>query len=184
MKDGLLWIWKNEILWMIIASIGFFLIGKTIYQSWKRNRNLMSQKKEAVSKEKLSRMLDHAERINDYFANAVRAYAFKEDESARCAAFAAAKVASKKQRDSMALYLSSMKSDFNYSDQTDKYHSETIAIISRRLVDLKRDIETKDWDLDDIREEKERLSKIDPEYLDSLNRADPTIFIRKYPELF
>jgi hypothetical protein len=92
LKDGLLWIWKNEILWMIIAFIGFFLIGKTIYQSWKRNRNLMSQKKEAVSQEKLSKMLDHAERINDYFANAVRAYAFKGDESARCAAFAAAKL--------------------------------------------------------------------------------------------
>ena len=48
------------------------------------------------------RMRGHASRINDYFANAVGAWLYEDDEVAREAALAAAKTAASIQRETMA----------------------------------------------------------------------------------
>lgn len=54
----------------------------------------------------------------------------------------------------------------------------------QRLLTLKKDIEAKNWSLADAARERDRLSELEPEYLEALNRADPSVFERKHPELF
>ena len=121
-----------------------------------------------------------SKKINDYFVNAVRVYALRGEEDAGCAAIAAAKVVGKKQRLSMIEGLlkmaSNVKKDYPY-----KIARKSIA---DRILFLKGEIEKKDWDSRDLREEKEKLSKINAEYLSCLDRFDPSVFQRKYPKLF
>lgn len=123
---------------------------------------------------------DIAADINNYFANAITVYALKNHEDAKKAAFAAAKVVASIQRKSMISYLEGMASDI-IQIVPSKLEAELIAV---RLRALRIEIELKDWTIDDIREEKERLSEINPEYLDALNKADPDVFVRKHPDLF
>lgn len=40
MTDIFKWAWNNQTFWMIIALIGFFLIGRNIYISWRRDKSL------------------------------------------------------------------------------------------------------------------------------------------------
>ena len=121
-----------------------------------------------------------SKKINDYFVNAVRVYALRGEEDAGCAAIAAAKVVGKKQRLSMIEGLlkmaSNVKRDYPYKNARKS--------IADRILFLKGEIENKDWDSRDLREEKEKLSKINAEYLSCLNRFDPSVFKRKYPNLF
>jgi hypothetical protein len=49
---------------------------------------------------------------------------------------------------------------------------------------LEEDIFLKDWTISDIREQKEELGKANPDYLNALNKADPSVFARKLPHLF
>ena len=101
-------------------------------------------------------------------------------KDAKIAAIAAAKVAAKKQRESMLNYLSGMSSDFDRDfpdDPVMKRHS-------KRLLSLKEEIAAKNWTITDSAEEKDRLSEINPDYLNALNKADAKIFVRQYPDFF
>ena len=125
-----------------------------------------------------------AKRINDYFCNAVRAYALTEEEDARVAILTAAKVAAKKQRLSMVKYLQSMASDMeNVSKEKAEIKSHVDAFInsSRGLVE---EISSREWSKSDITQQKKELESLNPQYLMALERADPTIFAQKHPQLF
>ena len=128
----------------------------------------------------LWRLFTYSKRINDYFANAVRVYALTGDEHTRCAALNAAKVATRKQRSRMIAYLLAMAFDIEHAMGDDSGAELPI----QRLLTLKKDIEVKDWNLTDAAREKDRLSELEPEYLEALNRADPSVFELKHPELF
>jgi hypothetical protein len=122
----------------------------------------------------------HSKRINDYFADAVRVYALRGEEDAGCAAILAAIVARKKQRRSMIEQLSKMVSNV-MQYYPDKMARESIA---ERILFVKREVEFSDGNRKDLKEEKEKLSKMNAEYLACLNREDPSIFKRTYPNLF
>ena len=47
-----------------------------------------------------------------------------------------------------------------------------------------KDIAAKNWNLTDVAREKDRLSELEAEYVEALNRADPSVFERKHPDLF
>jgi hypothetical protein len=117
---------------------------------------------------------------NEFFANAVKVYALKGEEDARCAALAAAKASSRRQRKSMSALLEKMAANVVQS-YPDKVLRKSLA---DRLLSLKKEIEIKNWDPVDVRKEEERLAKINEEYRFCLNQADPSIFKRKYPGLF
>jgi hypothetical protein len=125
-------------------------------------------------------LFKHSKKINDYFFNAVRVYALRGEEDAGCAALIAAKVAGKNQRQSMIENLSKMASNVmkNFPDKN------TRKSVADRILFLKGEVENKAWNSRDFREEKGKLSKINPEYLSCLNRSDPSVFKRKYPNLF
>lgn len=118
--------------------------------------------------------------INDYFCNAVKVWIFMIKEDAKIAAIAAAKVAAEKQRESMLNYLSGMASDLDRDFPDDPIMRRH----SRRLLSLKEEIAAKNWTTMDAAEEKDRLSKINPDYLKALNKADANIFVRQYPDFF
>jgi len=122
----------------------------------------------------------YSKRINDYFADAVRVYVLKGEEDARCAALVSAKVAGEKQRKLMIKDLSNMASNVmqNFPNKL------TRKSLSDRLLSLKQDIELKNWDLKDVKREKENISTPMTEYLSCMDQPDPSIFRRKYPELF
>jgi hypothetical protein len=122
----------------------------------------------------------HSKKIQDYFADAVRVYALKGEEDARCAALVAATVAGKKQRKSMIEELSKMASNVMLG-YPDKMARESIA---ERILFLRREVELSSRDRKGMKEKKEKLSKINAEYLSCLKRGEPSIFKRKYPHLF
>ena len=115
-----------------------------------------------------------------FFSNAARVYVLKGEEDARCAALAAAKIAGKKQRKTMLSLLSQMNSNvlLRYPDKSARN------LLSRRILSLINDMESRDWNPADAHEEKEKLSKINAEYLSCLVQADPSIFAKKFPKLF
>lgn len=80
----------------------------------------------------------------------------------------------------MRVYLEVMASDINMIIP-DRIKAK---IIVNRLMFLKEEIEVKDWDINDALLEKQRLKKLNPEYLKALNNSDPEVFVRKYPQLF
>jgi len=129
---------------------------------------------------RLNWLFGRSKRIKDFFADAVRVYVLKGEEDARCVALAAAKLATKKQRKSMIQSLAEMRSKVmqNYPNKLARKS------LADRLVLLKEDIEAKDWDVSNVMEEKEKLSKMNEEYLSCLNRIDASVFKRKYPNLF
>ena len=49
---------------------------------------------------------------------------------------------------------------------------------------LEKDISVKDWKTRDIIEQKEELGNANHDYLYALNKADPSVFARKVPNLF
>lgn len=120
--------------------------------------------------------LRHAERISEYFLNAVRVYIFTGDKAAMTAALAAAKVAAYKQRMSMVKCLDAIGQVLG-SDGIN-------GIIAERLNSLKVEIVAKDWGIADAIEENQKLEQLDPEYQHALAKADPKVFTRRYPELF
>lgn len=126
---------------------------------------------------RIIRMYRHSQRINDYFRWAFAAYALLNDGDAGEAAIAAAKVAARNQRESMMAYVSGMTRDCLENPDPE------LGLVIRRMSRIQREISAKDWTLEDIRNEKERLNRCNPEYLTALNNADPTIFMRKYPHL-
>ncbi|MBA3071352.1 MAG: hypothetical protein FP829_04195 [Nitrospirae bacterium] len=132
----------------------------------------------------LLRMKSQAKRINGYFRNAVRVYVFTGDQDARIAAVAAAKVAAAVQRKSMVAYLHDMSSDLKKKSESEPEFKILADKFIEAASQLEKDISLKDWTISDIREQKEKLGQLNPEYLNALNKADPSVFARKLSHLF
>ena len=125
-----------------------------------------------------------AKRISEYFSNAVRVYALTNEEDARVAIVTAAKVTAKKQRDSMIKSLKRIASDINKMSENDsnlKTHTDKFV---KSSIELAEEISLQEWTLDEINKQKEELGSINSEYLVALDKADPTIFAKKHPQLF
>ena len=123
-------------------------------------------------------------RMNAYFCTAVRVYALTDEEDVRIAILTAAKAAAKKQRESMVKYLQKMASDIKNMTEIDskvKPHTDKFAESS---IELAKEISSMEWTPSDINKQKEELGNINSEYLDALEKADPTIFSKKHPQLF
>ena len=123
-------------------------------------------------------------RMNAYFSTAVRVYALTNEEDARIAIVTAAKVAAKKQRGSMVNYLQSMASDIKNMSEIDpkvKPHTDKFVVSS---IELAEEISSREWTISDIITQKEALGNINSEYLVALDKADPSIFEKKHPQLF
>lgn len=123
-------------------------------------------------------------RMNAYFCNAVRVYALTDEEAARIAIVTAAKAAAKKQRGSMVKYLQSMASDIKNMSEIDpkvKPHTDKFVESS---IQLAEEISAREWTISDINKQKEELGNINSEYLVALDKADPSIFAKKHPQLF
>jgi len=125
-------------------------------------------------------LFGQSKRMVQYFSNAARVYVLKEEEDARCAALAAAKIAGKRQRKTMLNLLSQMNTNVlsRYPDKSAR------DLLSRRILSLINDIESRDWDPADAHEEKDKLSRINAEYRACLDKVDPSIFMKKFPKLF
>lgn len=132
----------------------------------------------------LLRMKSQAKRINDYFCNALRVYAFTGGQDARIAAVAAAKVAAAAQRNSMVAYLRGMASDLKQMSESEPEFRLLADQFGEAAAQLEKDISVNVWTISDIREQKEELGKANPDYLKALNKADPSVFARKSPHLF
>ena len=129
-------------------------------------------------------MKSQSKRINDYFCNAVKVYAFTGSQDARIAAVAAAKVAAGAQRDSMVAYLRGMASDLKLMSESEVEFKPIAVQFVEAAAELEKEISIKDWTISDIRAQKEELGKADPDYLNALNKGDPFVFLRKFPHLF
>ncbi len=125
-------------------------------------------------------LFGQSKRMVQYFSNAARVYVLKEEEDARCAALAAAKIARKRQRKTMLNLLSQMNANVlsRYPDKSAR------DLLSRRILSLINDIESRNWDPAEAHEEKDKLSRINPEYCACLDKVDPSIFTKKFPSLF
>jgi len=130
------------------------------------------------------RWKSHAKRINEYFCNAVRIFALTNDEDARIAIVTSAKVAAKKQRSSMVKYLQTMASDLQKMSNNESKLKPLTDNFIESLIDLGEEISSREWTKSDINKQKEKLGNINSEYLVALDKADPTIFARKHPQLF
>lgn len=122
------------------------------------------------------KMREQSARINDYFANAVRAWILEGDEVARFAALNAAMTAAAKQRSSMTLYLSALIVDAMADDPDSR--------VPWVLKDLMDEIELQDWSLAENMAKRNKLAKLDDEYATALDQADDQVFVRRYPALF
>jgi hypothetical protein len=132
----------------------------------------------------LYRKKSRDKRINAYFCTAVRLYALTNEEDARIAIITAAKASAKKQRDSMVKYLQSMASDIkNMSEIDSKVKPHTDKFVESSI-ELAEEISSREWTKSDIIKQKEELGNINSEYLVALDKADPTIFAKKHPQLF
>ena len=132
----------------------------------------------------LLRMKAQSKRINDYFCNAVRVYAFTGTRDAKIAAVTAAKVAAGAQRNSMLAYLRGMASDLKQMSESESELKPFADEFLESVADLEKEISVKEWTISDIRAQKEKLGNINPEYLNALNRCDPFVFVRKFPDVF
>ncbi len=121
------------------------------------------------------RMRGHASRINDYFANAVGAWLYEDDEVAREAALAAAKTAASIQRETMVRYLKTLSDDLLKIGE---------GVRGLQLLGLAEEIVQKDWGVRDSIDARRALADQNKDYADALDRADPNVFVKKYPDLF
>jgi len=126
----------------------------------------------------------HAKKINVYFINAVRVYALTNEEDARTAIVTVAMVAANKQRGAMVNYLQKMVSDLKKMGEKDSELKPHIDKFIKSSNELAEEISSSKWTKNDIKIQKEALGKINPEYLLALEKADPTIFTQKHPQLF
>jgi hypothetical protein len=132
----------------------------------------------------LYRKKTREKRINAYFCTAVRVYALTDEEDARVAILTAAKVSAKTQRGLMVKYLQSMASNIKNMSEIDskvKPHTDKFAESS---IELAEAISSGEWKISDINKQKEELGNINSEYLVALDKADPSIFSKKHPQLF
>jgi hypothetical protein len=125
-----------------------------------------------------------AKRINEYFCNAVRVYALTNEEDARLAIVTAAKVAAKTQRGSMVISLKRIASDINKMSENDSKLKPFTDKFIESSIELAEEISSREWTINEITKQKEELANINQEYLVALDKADPTIFSKKHPQLF
>ena len=125
-----------------------------------------------------------AKRINEYFSNAVRVYALTNEEDARVAIVTAAKVAAKRQRGPMIKSLKRIASDINKMSENDKKLKPFTDKFVKSSIELADEISSREWTISEINKQKEELGSINSEYLVALDKADPTIFAKKHPQLF
>ena len=128
----------------------------------------------------LAKLVRSGGRINEYFSNAVRVYLWLQEEDARHAAITAARTASSSQRELMARYLDELDGDLSpFTEKVPELNE-----ISKCITQMVHEISAKDWTIMDIKEAKEVLEQYNKEYLEALNRSDPTVFSKRYPSLF
>jgi hypothetical protein len=132
----------------------------------------------------LFRLKAKSKRINDYFCNAVKVYAFTGTRDAKIAALAAAKVAAGAQRNSMLNYLQAMASDLKKMSENEPELKPLTNQFVELTADLEEKISARQWTISDIKTQKEELGNVNSEYLNALNRGDPLVFVRKFPDLF
>jgi len=121
-------------------------------------------------------LLGGAQKINDYFADAIWVYRYTADPVVRLAALAAAKVAAGAQRTSMVNYLRVTAGDARRLAGGDD--------VAYRLNQLADDISLRDWTVSDSMYDKEALWKLDAEYGRALDKFDAGVFRRRFPQLF
>ena len=130
------------------------------------------------------RRKSHARRLNNYFCNAVRVYALTNNDDARIAIVTSAKVAAKSQRSSMIKYLQRMVTEIKKKYENDTELKQVTDNFVQSSIELVEEISSKEWTTSDINKQKEALDKINSEYLAALEKADPSIFAKKHPQLF
>jgi len=119
-------------------------------------------------------------KIQAFFESAVRVYALRGEEDAKCAAMAAAKMAGRKQRQSMIEQLSKMESNVLHY-YPDKHVRRSVA---GRILLLKDHVASQAWIAGNFNGEEEKLLQGNAEYLACLKRGDPSVFARRHPNLF
>jgi hypothetical protein len=127
----------------------------------------------------LKRMREHADRINDYFIAATKAYIFKGDEAAGFAAFTAGATAARVQRSGMMVLLRRLAADLNSVEA----HSTEPRQMAEKLRILAAQIASKDWTVADCVTAKRHLRTTARSYYEALGKADPTVFFDRYPDL-
>jgi hypothetical protein len=121
-----------------------------------------------------------SKKINEFFTSATRVYILKGEEDARCAAVAAAGMATRKQRKAMTKELENIASNVmqSYPDKNKR------KVLADRILSLKETIESLTARRDNDGEEKKKLSVINKEYFSCLNEGDPSVFCRRHPKVF
>ena len=110
-------------------------------------------------------LVNPANLLADYFAGAMYAHLFKDDENARGAAFTAGVVSSSLQRSGMIVFVQqlslSLKSDPDMKDLGDAASREVMA---SKLDILAQQLSSRDWTNGDRNDARRHLERIDPEY--------------------
>jgi hypothetical protein len=121
-----------------------------------------------------------ADKIHGFFYGAVRVYILKGEEDARCAAVAAAEMATGKQRKTMVRELDNMAANIikSYPDKSQRKP------LADRVFSLKGTIESMAARGGSRGEEKKNLSILNREYFSCLTQGDSSVFWRRYPKLF
>lgn len=125
-------------------------------------------------------LFGRSEKIHKFFTSATRIYILKGEEDARCAAVAAAGMATRKQRKAMVKELENIASNVlqSYPDKNQR------KVLAERVLSLKETIESSAANQGDGGEEKKKLSILNKEYFSCLKEGDPSVFCRRYPKLF
>jgi len=142
---------------------------------------------------RLVKFLIYPKRLNEYFCNAVRVFIWKGEEDARLAALSAAMTADNVQRTSQLNYLDGIQSDllaftqaFNKFDDknTEVDFTADMLRVHSRLALLQQQIASKNFSIDTLKNSRIELDTANKEYSIALKKGDPTVFVKKYPDLF
>jgi len=122
----------------------------------------------------------NAMRINDYYKDAVTLYLFEGHEDAKLAAITASKIAAKNQR----MFLVDYTIDLSYDLARIHNKKQRYKLVDRASEISEAIIEKEEWTLSDIVDAKSELKQVNEDYLKAVEKVDPKIFRRKYPEVF
>jgi uncharacterized protein YjbI with pentapeptide repeats len=132
-------------------------------------------------KDTLFETIDLLRQRYNYFVNAAILYIWKDDRNAQVAAIASINVAAKVTIKSMNGYIDKLEKNI---DKLEKILLNKKPDLINRLSELNSEIlSKKEWSIDRVKELKKDLMELDPEYLYALEKGDPDIFIRRYPDL-
>lgn len=125
----------------------------------------------------LSRLIAREKGLMEFYENAATTHIWLNDDAGRCAAVAAAKSATRAQRDRMAAYLTRLSSDLPEGEPA-------FEAPRARSCTLVESIEAADWNAQDAAVARQELAAIAPDYAKALRRRDPSPFACRYPGLF